>query len=459
MEENIEFKNDGFEKIITREQLAKMSDEQIEKMATTYSEGNSELKELLMYCAKNQIPTYACCAGHPDKNEHPYVGFILDDNTNDIFSRIFSKTLEKSHITISKSDGYSRFSIYGSNEHPEELNFKEIKNTIEHYKEFSPDETFHKLSYVVQNSHKNLKYRIYGNEDGTISEIYSNVNIAPLKGSDINNTLNAMINSLNNPYTSKSPNANVKITRENKGLENLLHYCSQHEIDVFDSNSMTINGNADGDYISFVLNDKDTGFLSKLFLMQLYENSEMDLYKDNNEIRLSVSFHDSYTDPKFAQIQSCFENHEKYPNIPIQSNIFEKIISFLKNSIGDIQFIINGFSYAKEQNLPLLDYYGRENLKRPAPINDYPSTADSCEIINKQFDDLIKSFENPKSEQHLGEKGVEKNSSNKNLANIKDFCKEVSYKQMGLNMLNSFITKIKNFGKTKDNERSKPWTR
>ena len=130
MEETIEFKNDGFEKVITREQLAKMSDEQIEEMAITYSEGNSELKELLIYCAKNQIPTYACCAGHPEKNEHPYVGFILDGNTNDIFSRIFSKTLEKSHITISKSDGYSRFSIYGSNEHPEELNFKEIRNTI-----------------------------------------------------------------------------------------------------------------------------------------------------------------------------------------------------------------------------------------------------------------------------------------------------------------------------------------
>lgn len=30
MEETIEFKNDGFEKVITREQLAKMSDEQFE---------------------------------------------------------------------------------------------------------------------------------------------------------------------------------------------------------------------------------------------------------------------------------------------------------------------------------------------------------------------------------------------------------------------------------------------
>ena len=298
----------------------------------------------------------------------------------------------------------------------------------------------------------NLKYRIYGNEDGTISEIYSNVNIAPLKGSDINNTLDAMINSLNNPYTSESPNVNTKISRANKGLENLLHYCSQHEIDVFDSNSMTINGNADGDYISFVLNDKDTGFLSKLFLMQLYENSEMDLYKDNNEIRLSVSFHDSYTEPKFAQIQNCFENYEKNPNISIQSNIFEKIISFLKNSIGDIQFIINGFSYAKEQNLPLLNYYGRENLKRPNPINDFPSTADPCEIINKQFDDLIKNLENPENEQHLGEKGVENNSTNKNLANIKNFCKKVPYHLMGMNILRSSISKIRNIGKTKDDE-------
>ena len=48
----MEFKDDGIANTLTQEQLGQMTDEQIEEMATAYSEGNSGLKELLKYCAK-----------------------------------------------------------------------------------------------------------------------------------------------------------------------------------------------------------------------------------------------------------------------------------------------------------------------------------------------------------------------------------------------------------------------
>ena len=51
----LKFKNDGQPNVLSSDAYSQMTDEEILKMATTYSEGNEGLKKLLIYCAKNKL--------------------------------------------------------------------------------------------------------------------------------------------------------------------------------------------------------------------------------------------------------------------------------------------------------------------------------------------------------------------------------------------------------------------
>ena len=50
-----------------------------EQAARDFSEGNENLRKLLMYCFKNNIKTKACCSGHNGKYD-PYILFDINDN-------------------------------------------------------------------------------------------------------------------------------------------------------------------------------------------------------------------------------------------------------------------------------------------------------------------------------------------------------------------------------------------
>ena len=469
----MEFKDNGLSNNITKEQLAHMTDEQIEEMATVYSEGNPGLKELLIYCAKNQIPTFASCGGHPDRQDNsPYIGFILDDSTTDIFSRIFPEILKSSRsASISRSDVLTNLGIYVDKENPA-IAFQNLKNTIEQFKQFPENANFNALSYIVQHAHGRVNFDLIGDSNGEISKLEfdgssnqlvlkrmprqfsSNANNVFQFSKNIDKALNSIIKKM------QISDEKEIINLENKALENLLQYCSEHEISVLTSRGITINGKADGNFIAFILNDKDKGGLSKLFLAQLYENSIMKFWKLNNEMRFSIYLKDDNTEPQFAQIQNCFEDYEKDPNIPHQVDLFEKITSYIKNTSRDSLFEINGLTYAKEKNLPLLLPDEDTGLEKPTPINEYSSdtSIDPYEIINEEFDNFVHTLENPE-EEHIEKENFESPLSDDKLTNIKDFCKKVPYNIMGTNILRSFISKIRNIGKTKDNERSKPWTR
>ena len=467
----MEFKDNGLSNNITKEQLAHMTDEQIEEMATVYSEGNPGLKELLIYCSKNQIPTFASCGGHPDRQDNsPYIGFILDDSSTELFSRIFPEILKSNRsVSISSFDTLSRLTIYVDKENPE-IAFQNLRNTIEQFKQFPQNENFNRLSYIIQHACGNVDFDLIGDPNGEISKIefIGSSNQLGLKkmprefSSSLNNVFQFSEN-IDNVLDTIIENMEISdekeiINLENKALENLLQYCSEHEISVLTSRGVTINGKADRNFIAFDLNDNDKGILSKLFLMQLYENSEMRLWKHEDEMRFAVYLKDANIEPQFAQIQNCFEDYEK--NAPTYDNLFEKITSSIKNNSNDLHFTINGLLYAKDQNLPLLLPDENKGLEPPTPINEYSSNTsiNPYEIINEEFDDFIQSLENSE-EEHIEEKNVESSLGDDKLTNIKDFCKKVPYNLMGMNILSSFIPKVRNLGKTKDNERSKPWTR
>lgn len=473
----MEFKDDGIANTLTQEQLGQMTDEQIEEMATAYSEGNSGLKELLKYCAKNQIPTFASCGGHPDdpKNDAPYIGFILDDSTIEIFSKISPQILKSSRIiAIDKYDTLSRLIIYVKKE-KSEIEFKNLKKNLEDSKQFPKNASFNKLAYIIQHTQSGTEIKLKGNSNGEISNIeFSNLSeqlkegkiFEKTKSSDegnifrisqnIDTALDTIIEDIK-----KSENKE-DIISENKSLKHLLEYCSAHEISVFNSRGVTINNKADANFIAFNLNDKNKGVLSKLFLEQLNKNSEIGLWKYDDDIRLGIYCRDSNSDSEFAQIQGCFEEYEKNPAISDDVDLLEKMSSFLQKDSHDFSFSLYGLEYAKKRNLPLFTYWGydgvNEPLPEPLPINEYTSDTNinPCKIIDTQFENLVQSLENPKQE-HI--KNQNDPNSKSLTANIKNFCKKVSYKQLGMNVLNFFISKVKKLGKTKDNERSESWTK
>ena len=276
----MEFKANGLSDNITKEQLAQMTDEQIEEMATVYSEGNPGLKELLIYCSKNQIPTFASCGGHPDRQDNsPYIGFILDDSSTELFSRIFPEILKSNRsVSISSFDTLSRLTIYVDKENPE-IAFQNLRNTIEQFKQFPQNENFNRLSYIIQHACGNVDFDLIGDPNGEISKIefIGSSNQLGLKkmprefSSSLNNVFQFSEN-IDNVLDTIIENMEISdekeiINLENKALENLLQYCSEHEISVLTSRGVTINGKADRNFIAFDLNDNDKGILSKLFLI------------------------------------------------------------------------------------------------------------------------------------------------------------------------------------------------
>ena len=73
-------------------------------------------------------------------------------------------------------------------------------------------------------------------------------------------------------------------------------------------------------------------------------------------------------------------------------------------------------------------------------------TSDSHSVVNELIDQLIYKADN--------EQDIE---SYLKLYNIKESCKHVPH--MGLNLLDTVMQKMKNLGRTKEDERSESWTK
>lgn len=158
-----EFKNDRLSHPLSREEYNQMTDEDILKMATVYSEGNDGLKSLLIYCAKNKIPTFASCGGHPDdpKNDTPYIGFSLNNKESiAILSKVFEKELHSyMRFFFHKFDEELRLSIQIYNKDAS-ASFKRLQNDIENAKNVPENNLFNKICYLTHKSPNGFKYLI-----------------------------------------------------------------------------------------------------------------------------------------------------------------------------------------------------------------------------------------------------------------------------------------------------------
>lgn len=81
----------------------KIPEESIELAAKSFSEGRKSLEDVLLFCMKNNIRTFACCAGHdilPGVRGKAYLSFALEneDVTRNLVIGLFSSELTESGI-------------------------------------------------------------------------------------------------------------------------------------------------------------------------------------------------------------------------------------------------------------------------------------------------------------------------------------------------------------------------
>lgn len=74
----------------------------------SWSEGNRYLEKLIRTSIKNNIKTFACCAGHEGKISHPYISFKADENSLEILLDVFKIMYEDLNEIFSVSFSFDK---------------------------------------------------------------------------------------------------------------------------------------------------------------------------------------------------------------------------------------------------------------------------------------------------------------------------------------------------------------
>lgn len=79
--------------------MKELTDEE-KKNFLKWSEGNKYLYELLCSCWENGITTFASCGGHEKKNDSPYLGIIINNNSLSFIKSMLSQIQDMDNIVI-----------------------------------------------------------------------------------------------------------------------------------------------------------------------------------------------------------------------------------------------------------------------------------------------------------------------------------------------------------------------
>ena len=102
----------------------------IEKYAVMFGEGSKSLTDLLRYCFRNNIKTFACCKGHKETGPG-YIGFLPDEEMLKYLCEM-SDQINLNHTVITKFENMLRAAFYVKSE----KDFKTIHNLVQKYNSF-----------------------------------------------------------------------------------------------------------------------------------------------------------------------------------------------------------------------------------------------------------------------------------------------------------------------------------
>lgn len=91
----------------------------VEKAFNDFAEGNVYLEKLLLECYNLNIKTRACCAGHEEKQQCPYISFLyIEENKNFIYYlllKLGELGIEFDYMKVESNSGFSlNFKMYDS---------------------------------------------------------------------------------------------------------------------------------------------------------------------------------------------------------------------------------------------------------------------------------------------------------------------------------------------------------
>lgn len=191
--------------------------EQIQKYVELFGEGSPQLSELLSFCFKNGIRTFASCKGHKDKGSgRGYIGFLPDLDLASYLCEMADQT-PIYRIIVDKRRGDLRTIIYVKNENyfPPILSLlKKYVNQKNNGNYYSPrfEKTMNLIKQIEYDDNPAQKLIIMDGQYELIDEKY---NIIEQEIYCPNATITHMlhsrlINIIRNPFVAKSDETGFK---------------------------------------------------------------------------------------------------------------------------------------------------------------------------------------------------------------------------------------------------------
>lgn len=154
--------------------IIEVTPDMFEKVADDFSEGNSVLKELLLFCFRNNIKTTGCCSGH-NGEKRPYIQLEFSDKNMQAILKILKKiSLEDAikNLTFIRQPGVtSNFCISMQNDRCNE-GFAQVLEALQYEKKIEIsdlDENRQLIVNSVKNHNVSNSYLELQEEESSIS--------------------------------------------------------------------------------------------------------------------------------------------------------------------------------------------------------------------------------------------------------------------------------------------------
>lgn len=323
------------------------------KAAHDFSEGNCYLEIVLNNCFNNNILTFACCAGHKERNYLPYIGFYLVKNNENYINCLIKLLYEKGYIIEFSNGVYnSVFTLRCNNCLNANKFFDDINNAINYAKtnrvsKQDLDKSIQKLYNMALNSNEYYLGRIEKN-NGKMTLMLSFDNFLETVSYDdarLNQYLNNIIALKFKNYQDDKALILYDVDDIDKKIwQEFYQFLEENDIELKDISKVDITDKK-GNYVldnviqcELIVNSNDTIYTvaNKLYKLQFFyslntkgiingiEINNVD-YIENDNINGRILYKSNFT------IDRCVSNYENLVLEQLNKDFNNELI-ILKNS-------------------------------------------------------------------------------------------------------------------------------